>query len=80
QMVRHLVSTGPQILESKAPYPFHSSHEKGIIERTMQYIKDRTESFIDCFPCRKKKCNLKHVVNWLHLFVDFHNRELKTLK
>ncbi len=32
----------------------HSSYEKSIIERTMQYIKDRTETFNDYFPCRKK--------------------------
>jgi Transposase and inactivated derivatives len=37
----------------------HSSYEKSIIERTMQYVKDRTESFDDYFPCRKKKCKLK---------------------
>ena len=30
----------------------HSPFEKSIIERTMQYIKDRTESFDDYFPCR----------------------------
>ena len=29
-----------------------------IIERTIQYIKDRTESFEDYFPCRKNKCRL----------------------
>lgn len=58
----------------------HSSFEKSIIERTMQYIKDRTESFDDYFPCRMKKCKLKHVMNWLNLFVDHHNSELKTLK
>ncbi len=28
----------------------HSPLEKSIIERTMQYIKDRTESFDDYFP------------------------------
>ena len=43
----------------------HSSYEKSIIERTMQYIKDRTESFDDYFPCRIKNCKLKHVRNWL---------------
>ena len=56
----------------------HSPYEKSVIERTMQYIKDRTESFDGYFPFRKKKCNLKHVMNWLNLFVGFHNRELKT--
>ena len=58
----------------------HTPYEKSIIERTMQYIKDRTESFDDYFPCRIKNCKLKHVMNWLNLFVDHHNSELKTLK
>ncbi len=58
----------------------HSSHEKSLIERTMQYIKDRTESFDDYFPCRIKNCKLKHVRNWLRFFVDHHNKELKMLK
>jgi len=64
----------------KLNHHIHSSYEKSIIERTMQYTKDRTESFDDYFPCRKKKCKLKHIENWLNLFVDFHNKELKTLK
>jgi putative transposase len=33
----------------------HSSYEKSIIERMMQYIKGRTECFDDYFPCRKKE-------------------------
>ncbi len=60
----------------KLKHHLHSSFEKSIIERTMQYIKDRTEGFDDYFPCRKKKCKLKHVKNWLNLFVDFHNQKL----
>ncbi len=52
----------------------HSYFEKSIIERTMQYIKDRIENFDDYFPCRKKnKCKLKHVKQWLNLFIDQHN-------
>ena len=51
----------------------HSSFEISIIERTIQYIKDRTESFDDYFPCRKNKCRLEHVMHWLNLFVDMHN-------
>ncbi len=58
----------------------HSSMEKSLIERKMRYIKDRTESFDDYFPCRLKKCKLKHVRNWLNLFVDYHNKELKSVK
>ena len=58
----------------------HSSLEKSLIERKMQYIKDRTESFDDYFPCRIKNCKLKHVRNWLRLFVDYHNNEIKHIK
>ena len=54
----------------------HSSFEKSIIERTIQYIKDRTEGFDDYFPCGKKKCKLKHVINWFNLFIDKHNKEI----
>ena len=48
---------------SRAPYPY-TSFEKSIIERTIQYIKDRTiEGFDDYFHCRKKRrCKLKHVL------------------
>jgi putative transposase len=60
----------------KLNHHIHSFYQKSIIERTMQYIKDRTESFDDYFPCRKKKCKLKHINNWLNLFVDFHNNEI----
>jgi putative transposase len=61
----------------KLDHHIHSPLEKSLMERTMQYIKDRTECFDDYFPCKKKKCKLKHVINWLNLFADFHNRELK---
>jgi putative transposase len=54
----------------------HSPYEKSLIERTMQYIKDRTEGFDDYFPCRLKNCKLKHVQKWLNLFIDQHNREM----
>ena len=56
----------PQACEFlKLEHHLHSSFEKSIIERTMQYVKDRTESFDDYFPCRRKKkiCKLKHVRN-----------------
>ncbi len=63
----------------KLKHHLHSSLEKSLIERTIQYIKDRTESFDkDYFPCRLKSCNLQHVMNWLSLFVDYHNNELMT--
>ncbi len=64
----------------KLDHHVHSSLEKSLIERTMQYIKDRTESFDDYFPCKLKNCKLKHVRNWLQLFVDHHNKELEAVK
>jgi putative transposase len=43
----------------------------------MQYVKDRIESFDGYFPCKKKnKCKLKHVKQWLNIFIDQHNKEL----
>jgi putative transposase len=48
----------------KLEHHIHSSYEKSLIERTMQYIKDRTENFDDYFPCnRKGHCNHFHVKN-----------------
>jgi hypothetical protein len=42
-----------------------------MIERMMQYFKDRTESFDDYYPCNsnKQNCDLQHVYNWIKLFV-----------
>ena len=74
----NLVSASMQVPKGGPSYPF--IFEKSLIERTMQYMKDRTEGFDDYFPCKIKKCKLKHVMNWLHLFVDYHNGELNTLK
>ena len=54
----------------------HSSFEKSIIELTIQYIKDRTESFDDYFPCRKNKCRLEHVMHWLNLFIDIQSLKI----
>ena len=41
----------------KLNHHIHSSFEKSLIERTMQYTKDRTEGFDDYFPCRMKIAN-----------------------
>ena len=65
----------------KLQHHLHNSFEKILVERTMQYIKDRTkESFDDYFPCRLDKCKLKHVKNWLNLFIHYHNKELGIVK
>ncbi len=79
---RHPVSTdgGPWYPQAcrflNLKHHIHSSLEKNLIERTMQYIKDRTECFDDYYPCKLENCKLKHTKNWLNLFVDYHNKEL----
>lgn len=60
----------------KLDHHLHSSFKKSIIERRIQYIKDRIETFDDYFPCRKNKCKLNHVKQWLNLFIDQHNKEI----
>jgi putative transposase len=62
----------------KMKHHLHSSYEKSFIERTIQYIKDRTECFDDYFPCKKEKCKLQHISNWFNLFIDYHNKEVVT--
>ena len=59
----------------KLQHHIHSAYEKSIIERTIQYVKDRTEGFDDYFPCRKKNCKLKDVKQWLKLFAYYYNKE-----
>jgi putative transposase len=60
----------------KVNHRIHSTLEKSLIERTMQYIKDRTEGFDDYFPCKKNKCKSNHVKQWLNLFIDQHNKSI----
>ena len=62
----------------KLKHHLHSDWEKSTIERTIQYIKDKTECFDDYFPCRKKNCTLKHVKQWLASFVYFYNNNIKS--
>jgi putative transposase len=78
---KHLVSTDggtwyPQACRFlRLKHHIHSSLEKSLIERTMQYIKDRTECFDDYFPCRKENCRLKHIKRWLEVFAFYHNKK-----
>jgi putative transposase len=51
----------------KLKHHIHSPLEKSLVERTVQYIKDKMECFDDYFPHRIKNCKLKHVKNWLRL-------------
>ena len=58
----------------KIKHHIHGHQEKSIVERTIQYLKDRTECFDDYFPCRKYNCKLEHVIKWLNLFADMYNK------
>jgi putative transposase len=56
----------------------HSSTEKNLVERVMQYFKDRIESFDDYYPCTKNNnCDLSHVYNWLKLFIYLYNTTIR---
>ncbi|HEX7143490.1 MAG TPA: DDE-type integrase/transposase/recombinase [Nitrososphaeraceae archaeon] len=56
----------------------HSPLKKNLIERVMQYFKDRTECFDDYYPCTKKiNCDLSNVYNWLNLFTYAYNTKIK---
>jgi putative transposase len=56
----------------------HSPFEKSIIERSMEYVKDRTEGFDDYYPsCMKKNedfyYSISHVYKWMTLFIFMYN-------
>ena len=57
----------------------HSSLEKSLVERVMQYFKDRTESFDDYYPCinQNRNCDLLHVYNWIKLFIYLYNTTIR---
>ena len=58
----------------------HSPFEKSLVERVMQYFKDRTECFDDYYPCiniQKRNCDLQHVYNWINLFVYLYNAKIR---
>jgi hypothetical protein len=56
----------------------HSPLEKSLIERVIQYFKDRVESFDDYYPCNSKRrdCDNGHVYNWIELFVSMYNNTI----
>jgi putative transposase len=63
----------------KMKHYIHSSLEKSLIERIIQYFKDRTKSFDNSYPCRKDDdCNIGHVYNWIELFVSMYNNTIIT--
>jgi putative transposase len=60
----------------------HSPLENSLIERVMQYFKDRTECFDDYYPCinndkSNNNCDLEHVYNWIRLFIYLYNTKIR---
>jgi hypothetical protein len=54
--------------------------EKVLIERVIQYFKDRTESFDDYYPYSDKKqknCDLEYVNIGIILFIYLYNATIK---
>ena len=64
----------PEAWATCLKHRLHSTFEKSIIERAIEYVKDRTECFDDYYPCIKKECNLLHVYQWvddiIHVYVQ----------
>jgi putative transposase len=60
-------------------YP-HGGWMWEMMERQIQRLKDRTESFDDLFPCRNEgiKCRLQHVKNWINVFFLHHQPDYIT--
>ena len=56
QQMGTLGITSLSFFETETPSPYPSFEKSIITERTMQYVKDRTEyCFDDYFPCKRKK-------------------------
>ena len=54
-----------------------SPFEKSIIERTMQFLRIGPNVLMIIFLVEEKEVyKLKHVINWLNLFADYHNKEI----
>jgi putative transposase len=59
----------------------HTPFEKSLIERAVQYFKDRSECFDDYYyPCRYELCNLSHVYKWAGLFMFMHIAAIRHIK
>jgi putative transposase len=67
----------------KLRHHFHSSFEKSIIERSIQYFKDRKECFDDYYPCRHthmSRCEISHLYKWARLFMFMRNTASRHIK
>jgi putative transposase len=61
----------------KLKHHLHSPLKKRLIERVIQYFKDRTESFDNYYRCNSRDCDSNdHVYNWIELFVSIYNNTI----
>lgn len=71
-ILKHVFSLGLK-------HRLHSPYYKNMVERIIEYLKDRTEAFDDYYPCmRSELCNMLHVQKWLILFIFMHNSIVKS--
>jgi len=57
----------------------YNQEDKNVMERAVQYIKDRTECFDDNFPC-KDNCSKEHVRNWFRVLMLYFNVKIDLSK
>ena len=58
----------------------HSPYEQSLIERAMEYLKDRIEQFDDDYPCLGDDCDMRHADRWLQLFTYLHDAGRRHIK
>jgi len=51
----------------------HIPIQTSLMERVIQYLKDRIEGFDDNYPCIKENCNLFQVHKWIQFFVSMYD-------
>ncbi len=63
-----------ELMKLKHHVYLHGSWLWEVMERAVQRLKDRTESFDDLFPCRNHgaKCKFNHINNWIKVFWLHH--------
>ena len=65
----------------RLPHQMYGTELKNMMmERFIQYIKDRTECFDDHFPCKKPDCDRQHIWNWLKLFVLYVHMDMDRIR
>ena len=72
----HMVSTTSMSVSETAASPSFYVWKKHHYWKDHAIHQDKTESFDDYFPCKKRKCKLKHVQQWLISLSDYYNKEI----